>query len=316
MFMLPNHKNQLFTLVRQGKRVTPVWLAILLAVLFVFIGQFIGAIPYAILLILEMLPSGSSPMGAALFLVIFFFITLTPTGLLLWLWLALYEKRPLRTLGLERTGALPKFLRGLLLGGLIFLGVVLLLALPGMLEVEDGFAGITLTAFLALLIALPGWILQGSLEEVLMRGWLMPVVGVRAKPWMGVLISSGLFAVLHLLNPNVTLLSVVNLVLAGLMFALFALWEEGLWGVCGLHAAWNWVQGGLGFPVSGNLLNSPVLLPLAETGPDVLTGGAFGPEGGLGVTAVTLGACIVLAWLIYRKREIPNAANEPNDSNS
>lgn len=305
-----NPQNRLFELARSAKRLPGTLAASVLAVLFVFVGQFIGAVPYVFLLLTGGLPSDTTPLGSALYLIAFFAITLTPTGLLLWIWIGAYEKRSPRTLGLEKDAALSKFLRGLLIGALLFLAVVLALYLPGYLTLEEGFSGISLAALAAVLIVLPAWILQGSLEEVVMRGWLMPVAGVRSKPWLGVLLSSLLFATLHLLNPNVTVLSVLNLALAGLLFALVALWEGGIWTACGLHAAWNWVQDSLGFAVSGNLLNGPSLLSLAENGPDLITGGAFGPEGGLANTAVNLIACVVFGWLIIRKNRRSEAVLE------
>jgi hypothetical protein len=66
----------------------------------------------------------------------------------------------------------------------------------------------------------------------------------------------------------------------------------------------------LGFAVSGNLLESPVLLPLQTDGPALLTGGAFGPEGGLATTLVTLSACLLLSMLIYRKNTKHSQPNE------
>ena len=292
--------NRLFSLVKTGKRQPPIVLAVILAVIFTFGGQLIGAFPYAILLLLDLLPSGSGALSSALHQLIFFTLTLTPTGILLFFWLMLVERRRFSSLGFEKPGWLMKFGRGLLLGTALFLGVVLLMALPG--YIQRGTPAPP-PALLAVLIILPGWILQGSLEEVVLRGWLMPVIGVRSHPWLGVLLSSLLFAILHLLNPAVTPLAVLNLVLAGLLFALVALWEGGLWGACALHAAWNWTQGSLlSFPVSGNLLQGPTWLTLSENGPDLVTGGAFGPEGGMATTLVYLAACGVFIYLIQRKQ--------------
>ena len=289
--------NRLFEMTQRAKRLPAAPVAALLAILFVLIGQLIGAFIYSPLLILGALPDNTSPVGKALYLLVFFAINLTPTGLLLWAWVSLYEKRPLHTLGFEKNRGLSRFVHGLFMGTIMFLAVVLLLRITGSLQI----GAFTWTALGGVLLVLPGWILQGSLEELVMRGWLMPVVGLRSRPWVGVLLSSLVFAVLHLLNPGVSLLSAINLALAGLMFALVALWEGGLWTACGLHAAWNWVQGWLGFAVSGNLLKSPVLVQLSTHGSPLFTGGAFGPEGGLPNTIVNLAACLVFGWLIYRK---------------
>jgi membrane protease YdiL (CAAX protease family) len=278
---------------------------------FVFGGQFIGAIPYFILLGFKLMPSGATPMASVLSMLIFFVLTFTPTGFLLWLWLILYERRGLKTLGLERPIWLWKFARGLLIGTGLFGFLTAVLALAGFLQSGSPGALVSFPALIPVLLALMAWTLQGSLEEIVMRGWLMPVLSVRYRPWLGVLVSSVLFALLHLLNPNVSFLSVLNIALAGLLFSLFALWEGGLWGACGLHAAWNWAQGSLfGFPVSGNLITGPALFNLTENGPDLLTGGAFGPEGGLLNTLVSLAACGMLVFFILRKQKAHTAHSD------
>ena len=118
----------------------------------------------------------------------------------------------------------------------------------------------------------------------------------------GVLISSLLFMMLHLLNPNLSVIGLLNLFLFGLFAALFALYEGGLWGVFAIHTVWNWAQGNIfGFEVSGTEVSGAIILNLAETGPDWLTGGAFGPEGGLVVTAILLVSSF-LVWLANWRR--------------
>jgi hypothetical protein len=127
------------------------------------------------------------------------------------------------------------------------------------------------------------------------------VVGARYRPWLGVLLSSALFSVLHFLNPNLNPIAALNIALIGVVFALYALWEGGIWGACGMHAAWNWAQGNLfGFEVSGNRISTATLLNLQETGPGLFTGDAFGPEAGLAATLVTLAAAAAFALVLGR----------------
>jgi hypothetical protein len=73
----------------------------------------------------------------------------------------------------------------------------------------------------------------------------------------------------------------------------------------GLHFSWNYAQGALfGFPVSGVRVGLAVVRT-RETGPDLLTGGAFGPEAGLlGVAAVLLGIGCVALWVQARTGDI------------
>ncbi len=299
-------ENRLFSLARSARWLPPVLLAVVLSIFFIFGGQIIGAIPFFALMTFGALPSGEEPFSAALFMTIFFFVTLTPTGILLWLWVRLVEKRPASTLGLEKTGALHKFGRGLLLGSGLFLAITLVLAAAGCLR-QQAQASLNTVAMISVFGMLPAWILQGSLEELVMRGWLLPVIAARKSPLWGVLISSTIFAGLHLLNTNISVLAVVNLILAGLLFALVALWEGGLWGACGLHAAWNWAQGSLlGFSVSGNQFSGPALFHLGTEGPILITGGKFGPEGSLITTLIYTAACLALILLIQRKNQHAN----------
>ena len=135
-----------------------------------------------------------------------------------------------------------------------------------------------------LLVAL-GWVVQGAGEEVVTRGWMLPVLGARTRPWIGIVVVSLFFSLLHGLNPNLSALAMVNLALFGLFAAFYALREGSLWGICALHSVWNWIQGNVfGFEVSGTNAGGGTLFKFVETGPDWFTGGAFGPEGGLAVS--------------------------------
>ena len=209
-----------------------------------------------------------------------------PIYFLVWAWLWLFEQRHIWTTGLELPGWLAKYARGLLVGFLMFGISVAILALLG--------------SFVFLI----AWIVQGGAEELLARGFVLPVIGVRFGSLAGVLISSLLFMVLHLLNPNLSLIGLLNLFLFGLFAALFALYEGGLWGVFAIHTVWNWAQGNIfGFEVSGTEVSGAIIFNLAETGPDWLTGGAFGPEGGLVVTLILLISSF-LVWLANWRRAI------------
>ncbi len=228
-----------------------------------------------------------------------------PLFFLVWLWLRVVEKRPLWTTGMTRPVAKP-YLRGLGVGMLIFGSAVLLLGLFGFLDVENTGQGqgwwIALGGtFLVLL----GWVIQGAAEEILARGFLMPILGIRWGPAAGVIVSSLFFSILHLENPNLTAISLLNLFLFGLFTAMYALFEGQLWGVFAIHAIWNWAQGNLfGFSVSGIDIQSSILIDLMEAGPDWITGGLFGPEGGFVVT-LTLLIAIFLLLLLSRRRMGP-----------
>jgi hypothetical protein len=95
---------------------------------------------------------------------------------------------------------------------------------------------------------------------------------------------------------------VLNIVLFGFFLSFYAAKEGSLWGVCGWHAAWNWLLGtGFGLPVSGtDTVVDPTLVQLADT-PDAvwwITGGSFGPEASI-VTTGVLG--VSLLFVMFKK---------------
>lgn len=235
----------------------------------------------------QMLSSPPNPMIA--FAVLFsLFVGLY---LLVWVWLWLVERRPYYTLGFQRSGALWRYGRGLLIGmGCLFL-VTGVLAMLGMVRWERPFSGFSPSVLTAVFWLFLGFVVQGGAEEVLVRGFLLPILARRYSILASIIVSSLLFAILHLFNPNLSWIGMLNLFLAGVFFAVYALKEGSLWGACGVHTTWNWTMGHiLGFHVSGGTFggSNSILFDFAENGPDWITGGSFGPEGGVVVTAVLL----------------------------
>lgn len=299
------NNSKLFEMARQGQRLTHIAAVIPLSFVFAFLSQ-LGAIPVFVAMMalygfneaalsmqgMTSLEAGFW-MGAQLisaFILVYF---------ILWLWVALVEKRPFWTMGYQWKDVLFQYARGFFIGALMFAGSVGILAAFGAVEIEQGEPSqVGFAALGGVLLVLFGWIIQGGAEEALIRGWALPVIGARYKPWIGLLVSSIIFAVLHGLNPNLSAIALVNLGLFGVFAGLYAMREGSLWGISALHSVWNWVQGNFfGFQVSGTDAGGGTLINLMETGEDWLTGGAFGPEGGLAVTAILAASiAVVLFW--------------------
>ncbi len=304
-------KSRLFDLAREGKRLTSIFAVIPLSIVFAIISQ-LAVIPVLISMRIiygrERLTDsgslvGSTPLISGFWEALLLISSFVLIYLILWLWLRFFEKRAFWTLGYELKNALAQYGRGFLIGALMFGGAVGILAISGAISFEAG--DLTQQGFVALggvIVVLIGWIVQGGAEEVLFRGWVLPVLGARYRPWVGLLISSLIFALLHGLNPGISVLAVVNLVLFGLFAGLYAMREGSLWGISALHSVWNWVQGNFfGFEVSGTNASGGTLLNLMTTGKDWLTGGAFGPEGGLAVTIVLLAG--IAATIFWKSKE-------------
>ena len=320
MNLLLDARNHIFELARSGQRLPHGVVAVILSFVFVLAAQFVGGIP-ALLLIaaLSMAGAGQGSLAnpealgqlllpdTALELTLLLILSFAPLFLLLWAWLKWYEKRPFWTMGLERSGAGFKYLRGLLVGLGMFAVSVGLSAGLGFMAFEEGTAQPQgLAALGGVLLIFLGWTVQGSAEEILARGWLLPVIGARYKPLWGIIISAVVFAVYHSLNPNVSPIAFLNLFLFGVFAAFYGLSEGSLWGVFGIHTAWNWAQSNLfGLQVSGIPPAAGSLFNLMEAGPDAVTGGPFGPEGGLAVTAVLV-VSTVWVWWVNRQGEPRN----------
>jgi hypothetical protein len=225
-------------------------------------------------------------------------------SVLLLLWVGLFERRGPATLGLNAKGP-TRFLRGYLIGLAFLLAVVGIIWGAGGYVVEGAGAfgsaavGAALLPIGALML---GFIVQGSSEELMFRGWLMQLIASRHGVWIAVVANSVLFALAHAGNiepSNELYVGLANIVLFGLFVSLYAVREGSIWGVCGWHAAWNWLLGlGFGLEVSGITIDSLPLVTDLTAAPGAawwLTGGAFGPEASIVTTAVLLTGTVVLA---------------------
>jgi len=124
------------------------------------------------------------------------------------------------------------------------------------------------------------FILVGWEEELLSRGYHMQNLASGINLTWGVILSSLIFALMHLGNPNVSVMAVLGLIAAGFFLAFGYLRTRQLWLPIGLHIGWNFFEGTVfGFQVSG--LDIYRLVEQTVQGPQIFTGGEFGPEAGL-----------------------------------
>jgi hypothetical protein len=77
----------------------------------------------------------------------------------------------------------------------------------------------------------------GFLEEIIFRGLMQTTFGAKIGRWLGILLISGLFAVLHLGYQSP--LDVIFVFLVALLFALLTEWTRSIWGVSLAHGLTN-----------------------------------------------------------------------------
>jgi membrane protease YdiL (CAAX protease family) len=144
-----------------------------------------------------------------------------------------------------------------------------------------------------------GLALAALLEELLFRGFPLVRAAEAIGPVGASVVLAVAFAVAHRGNPGLSPLGLANIGLAALLLSAVFFSAGGLPAAFGLHFGWNaGLALGADAPVSGLRFGLPALEYLP--GPRVLvTGGAFGPEGGLAATIVLAAA---LVWWTRRGR--------------
>ena len=207
------------------------------------------------------------------------------------------EDLPFAALGWTfRRGWLRDLLGGILLGALtMLLACGICLAAGAMHFKWNEQSGVRGT----LLGAAVMFLLGAAAEESLFRGYLLQTLARAGLAWLAILITSIIFAMAHMANPHSSYLGLVNTVLAGLWFSVAYLKTRSLWLPFAAHFAWNWFQGAiLGIPVSGIISVTPAPLFLStDSGPEWLTGGTYGLEGGIACTIALL-LSTALIWFL------------------
>lgn len=215
------------------------------------------------------------------------------------------EKRSWVSLGFAKKGAVLEYVAGLGIGLALFGGAVAFCCATGQLTLSvtpSPAVGMIILYFF-------GFVVQGMSEEILCRSYLMVSMQNGCPLWVAVLTNALIFTALHIANPGVTPLALVNLTLFGIFASLYTLRRGSIWGIGAIHTVWNFAQGNIfGISVSG-LSGSPSLLTATVSeGGALIHGGAFGMEGGLGVTIVLLVGCVVMMIVKTKKREIVTPA--------
>ncbi|MFL5523401.1 MAG: CPBP family intramembrane glutamic endopeptidase [Gemmatimonadaceae bacterium] len=223
-------------------------------------------------------------------------------GAIIATWLMLRVQRwPWSAVALDAPAASPTIVaKGAVMGGLTIGAASLGLLAVQMLRIVPTTPGSSLaTAGRYTLILLPA----AFFEELFIRGYPFAVLR-RVAGWrMALIVTSVLFGLMHIANPGADGESILAVTVAGFFLGAILLATRSLYAAGAAHFAWNWVMaGGLHIAVSGLPARDPDYRTV-ETGPDWLTGGQWGPEGGLAAVVVMFVMIFYLYGRYLRRME-------------
>ncbi len=293
-----SRKNSIINSYKNEKKSPNFIWAIILSLIFMYGGSLIGSfatVPlYLALSNVPLFFNNQDLLSLLVTLFSFAFISL-----LVFFRIKVIEKRSLSSIGFSKNNWLKKYSLGFLIGLVMMSIIVLILLLFGYITVDkNSIQPVGISAISSILVILFGWIIQGATEEIVTRGWLLNVLSSKYNIGFGLLISSTLFGLMHLTNPNVNYIAVINIILVGLFYGLYVIKTNDLWSVCGMHSAWNFAQGNIfGFEVSGLDISVGTLIDLNLVENDFITGGVFGPEASIVATFVLLLSIIILLFI-------------------
>ena len=261
--------------------------------------------------------------GPPIFLVANSAVSLVTVVASMWVAGRFLDRRPFSGFGLmlDRDWWLD-FCFGLSLGALLMTGIFLVELAAGWVTVAGTFEAAGSGAFFpTILMPLVLFLCVGISEEMLSRGYQITNLaeglnfpglgGPKVAVLLAWVISSSLFGLGHLGNPNATVVSTLNIALAGLLLGIGYVLTGRLAIPIGLHITWNFFQGNVfGFPVSGLEPVGATVLSTEQGGPLLYTGGVFGPEAGLlDIAATLVGSLLTVLWVRARSGKAATEAS-------
>lgn len=194
---------------------------------------------------------------------------------------------------------IPYMLIGLAMGA----GTNFLCALVAMInkDIHVSFSQFNIFSFLLLLLAV---FIQSSAEEITDRMYYYQVLrkGYRNK-WVAIVGNALVFSLLHIFNPGITVLALLNIFFSGVICSLLVYYFDSLWAAFGFHTGWNFTQSILlGLPNSGKVVPYSIfMLDTANARNSVFYNVVFGIEGTV-FSTIILGLICVVVYLVGRKR--------------
>ncbi|CAN5392803.1 hypothetical protein BH11BAC3_BH11BAC3_02770 [soil metagenome] len=203
--------------------------------------------------------------------------------------------------------------KNLLLGTLI--GVLLQSLIVFIIYLCNGFQLVAVNPVSFIIVPLTVAFTVAIFEEILIRGIVFRIIEEKLGSYIALLISAIIFGALHITNPGSTFISATCVAVeGGLLLGAAYIFARNLWLPIAIHFAWNFMQSGIFGAITSGNENTTSLLTTKITGPELITGGAFGPEGTIQATIFCLIATMVLMTLNIKKNRLiqPNWKKQPS----
>ena len=209
------------------------------------------------------------------------------------------SKLKIEQLGFTKDNIVFSYLKGALFGTLQIFTVFFIIF--GLKAIDVYYVGnISILLLIKVFII---FIFQALLEEILFRGYLMPffskVIGIKFT----IILLSFLFTCIHLFNPNLDIIGLANVFLAGVTFSLIYYYTGNLWLVGAMHTLWNFILGFIvGSQISGIITYHSIFFSIPVENKDLISGGAFGFEASIVTTVVELAISLFVIYLIKKRK--------------
>ena len=211
------------------------------------------------------------------------------------------SKLKIEQLGFTKDNIVFSYLKGALFGTLQIFTVFFIIF--GLKAIDVYYVGnISILLLIKVFII---FIFQALLEEILFRGYLMPffskVIGIKFT----ITLLSFLFTCIHLFNPNLDVIGLANVFLAGVTFSLIYYYTGNLWLVGAMHTLWNFILGFIvGSQISGIITYNSVFFSIPVENKDLISGGVFGFEASIIETILELTISLFVIYLIRKEKRI------------
>jgi membrane protease YdiL (CAAX protease family) len=194
----------------------------------------------------------------------------------------------------------------------LFIGVLSMTLIISVLYILGYYDPLSTISAIYLVLPLFLFTTLSIFEELIFRGMIYRIIEESLGTIIALIISALLFGLAHLPNENANFVSVISAafggILAGLLFSL----TKRLWLPIFFHAGWNWTQGVFGVAVSG-IEEIPGFVRSSMKGPELITGGAFGPENSILTVMLVIMLSGVVYYLTWKRGHVVHRGENASD---